>query len=661
MAVTVGCGAGVGESDSPSAADETPATVDSSNFISREGVNVEFALRPIRSEKTGPAVSGDWADITFLVTDASTGEPIKGRYPAAWMDLGKAWEAKGGRPMTCRDRVATYLQGIVGVRPMIDLNSHFLLVMNRDASISVIDPAIGITGITNLFAQINLTRPGADWVLNEDHKRLFVSMPMSGKVAMVDTQAFQVTHEIEAGTQPTRVEIQSDQRYLWVGNSNNDAGESGVTIIDTAELAPVKFIATGPGHHEIAFTDDNRYAFVTNRDGGTVTVIDVQTLERVKDIETGSRPMSIAFSPLGQAVYVTDVDTGNITVIDPDKLEIRRNINAEPGIGPMRFTPDGRWGMVINTSANKVFVLDASTNALPHTIEVGDKPYQVNFTTAFAYVRSLDTQDVGLIPLSELDGMSTPPVTFIPAGQRPPGAVGDISIADSIIPSVKQAASAYIVNQAEGTVSYYMEGMGAPMGSFRNYGHETRAIEIVDRSMSEVEPGVYRGRVKIPVEGEYDVAFMMDTPRFLHCFATSVEPDPNKKEDTGLEVEFQIASRYVKMGEAKTIQFVLRNAGDNTPVDGLDDVSILYYRADGRDREIAPATFIGEGLYEATLHFNAVSTYYVFVGAPSRKLEYTDLAFLSRVSQFDGCCRRCPRRPVGIAEEATQGGHGAGH
>jgi len=566
------------------------------------------------------------------LTDASTGEPIKGRYPAAWMDLGKAWEAKGGRPMTCRDRVATYLQGIVGIRPMIDLNSHFLLVMNRDASISVIDPAIGITGITNLFAQVNLSRPGADWVLSEDHKRLFVSMPISDKVAVVDTQAFQVTHEIDAGVQPTRVEIQSDQRYLWASNTTDDAATSGVTIIDTADLAPVKFIATGRGHHEIAFTDDNRYAFVTNRDAGTVTVIDVQTLETVKDIKTGSRPMSIAFSPLGQAVYVTDVDTGKITVIDPEKLEIRGNINAEPGIGPMRFTPDGRWGMIINTSANKVFVLDASTNMLPHTIEVGNKPFQVNFTTSFAYVRSLDTQDVGLIPLSELDEMNTPPVTFIPAGQRPPGTVGDISIADSIVPAVKQAAAAYIVNQAEGTVSYYMEGMGAPMGSFRNYGHETRAIEIVDRSMSEVEPGVYRGRVKIPVEGEYDVAFMMDTPRFLHCFSTFVEPDPNKEKATGLEVDYPVGNRFVTVGEPRTVQFLLKDAGDKNPVADLTDVSVLYYRSDGRGRQVLPATPVGEGLYEVTLNFDMAATYYVFVGAPSRGLDYSDLPFYSLIA-----------------------------
>ena len=632
VSVTVGCGAGTSDSDPVATAEEAASADAASNFVSREGVNVEFALRPLRSEKTGPALAGDWADITFRVTDASTGEPIKGRYPAAWMDLGQAWEAKGGRPMSCRDRVATYLQGIVGVRPMIDLNSHFLLVMNRDPSISVIDPAIGITGITNLFAQINLTQSGADWVLNDDHKRLFVSMPVSGKVALVDTQAFQVTHEIEAGEQPMRVEIQSDQRYLWVGNSTSDPATSGVTLIDTAELAPVAFIATGPGHHEIAFTDDNRYAFVTNRDGGTVSVIDVQKLEKIKDIETGSRPMSIAFSPLGQAIYVTDVDTGMITVIEPDTLEIRSNIKAEPGIGPMRFTPDGRWAMVINTSANKVFVLDASTNNLPHTIEVGEQPYQVNYTTSFAYIRSLGTQDVALIPLSELDRMQTPPATFIPAGQRPPGAVGDISIADSIIPAVKQAAAAYIVNQAEGTVSYYMEGMGAPMGSFRNYGHETRAIEIVDRSMSEVEPGVYRGRVKIPVEGDYDIAFMMDTPQFLHCFSAFVEPDPNREADVGLDVEYVVGDRFVKIGEQKSVQFVLSDAGAGTPVPDLADVSILYYQSDGRGRQVVPATALGEGLYEAELNITAPATYYIFVGAPSRDLDYTDLPFYSVIA-----------------------------
>lgn len=612
--------------------DAEPVVVDEGNFVSREGVNVEFALRAIRPEKTGPLHAGDWADVTFRVTDESTGEPIRGRYPAAWMDLGEAWESKGGGPMSCQDRVVTYLQGIVGVRPMIDLNSHFLLVLNRDPSISVIDPVVGITGITNLFSQINLSRPGADWVLSADNKRLFVSLPLAGKIAMVDTDVFEVTHEIEAGDNPVRVELQGDQRYLWVGNDGATAETSGVTVIDADDLKPVKFIATAPGHHEIAFTDDNRHAFVTNRDSGTVTVIDVQTLEIAKTLETGRRAMAVAFSPLSQSVYVTDVDEGAITVIDVESLEIRGKVRAEPGIGPMRFERTGRWGIVVNTVEDSVFILDASTNSLPHRVKVGKQPYEVNFTTSFAYVRSLGTQDVGLIPLSELDEISTPPVTYIPAGQRPPGTAAEISMADSIVPSVKQAAAAYIVNQAEGTVSYYMEGMGAPMGSFRNYGHETRAITIIDRSLSEQEPGVYRGRVKIPVEGTYDVAFMMDTPQFLHCFTAAVVPDPNQPEQVGLEVEYLYNNRTITIGKPTTISFRLVNAGNKLPADGLQDVSVLYYRSDGRGRATVPATSVGDGVYEAIVTVQAPATYYLQVAAPSRELDYSDVPFVSVVA-----------------------------
>jgi YVTN family beta-propeller protein len=599
--------------------------------ITREGVNVQFTVRPTRGG-IGAAVAGDWADVTFRVTDASTGEPIKGRYPAAWMDLGAAWEAMGERPMSCKDRVATYLQGIVGVRPMIDLNSHFLLVMNRDNSISVIDPVVGITGITNLFAQINLKRPGADWVLSSDSKQLFVSMPLSGEIAVVDTEVFEVSHEIEAGLQPMRVELQGDGRYLWVGNTTDNADSSGVTVIDAADLEPVAFIPTGPGHHEIAFSDGDRYAFVSNRDGGTVTVIDVQTLSRVTDIETGPKPMSVAYSSLGSAIYVTDADTGVISVIDPDKHTIRGRIEAEPGIGPLRFNSEGRWGMVVNATTDTVHVIDASADQLAHSIPVGKQPFQVNFTASLAYVRSLGTQDVGLIPMSELDEPSTPPVTYIPAGQQPPGTAAEISIADSIIPAVKQAAAAYIVNQAEGTVSYYMEGMGAPMGSFRNYGHETRAIEIVDRSLSEKSPGVYQGRVKIPVEGLYDVAFMMDSPQFLHCFTATVEPGQVPDDDAGtgsLAVEFATVDRRMAVGETKAVQFRLKDASSGALVMNLPDVSVLYYRADGGGRTVSQAQALADGVYEVTVEATEAATYYVFVGAPSRGLDYSDQPFLS--------------------------------
>jgi YVTN family beta-propeller protein len=598
------------------------------NHIRREGVVVEFSTQPTRAGGDR-VVAADWADVTFRITDANTGEPIKGRYPAAWMDLAKAWEAKGDKPMTCQDRVSTYLKGIVGVRPMIDLNSHFLLVLNRDASISVIDPAVGITGVTNLFAQVNLDQPGADWAKTEDQKRVFVSMPLAGKIALVDTETFQVTQEIDAGENPTRTVLQGDERYLWVGNNATNAQASGVTVIDTADLTKVGFIPTGKGHHEIAFTEDDRLAFVSNRDAGTVSVIDVQSLQKVADLETGPVPIALAFSALGKALYVADGKAGTVTVVDPDRLDIRTRIEAAPGLGPMRFSEDGRWGVAVNPADHHVYVIDATTDRLAHRIPVGTQPYQVSFTRLYAYIRSLGSEQVGLIPLSELDKPELPQVKYFPAGQGAPGAARDISIANSMVRSVKEAAS-YVVNQAEGTVYYYMEGMNAPMGAFRNYGHEARAIEIVDRSLGERSPGVYTGRVKLPVPGTYDVAFMMDTPRFLHCFSATVEPNPEiRQTKAAMGVDYQVADRRIPVGNSTTVKFRLTDPVSGLPRGDIPDVTLLYYRSDGRGRTVVPAKALGDGFYEATVKIDMASTYYVFVGSRSENLNYNELPFLS--------------------------------
>jgi hypothetical protein len=176
-----------------------------------------------------------------------------------------------------------------------------------------------------------------------------------------------------------------------------------------------------------------------------------------------------------------------------------------------------------------------------------------------------------------------------------------------------------------------MEGMGAPMGSFRNYGHETRAITIVDRSLSEVVPGVYRGRVKIPVEGIYDVAFMMDSPQFLHCFTAKVAPNeaPKDAAEKTLALSFEVENRYITVGEPRTIRFRLEDTGAQAPAANIPDVSVLYYRSDGRDRKVQPAKSVGEGVYEAVVEASEPATYYVYVGAPSQNLKYTDNSFLS--------------------------------
>jgi YVTN family beta-propeller protein len=635
------------------------AEAENPDRFTREGMVIEFSFKP--AARAGDTVTaGDWADVTFRITEAATGAPVRSRYPAAWMDLAEVLEARGERPLSCRDRISTYLKGIVGVRPMIDLNSHYLLVMNRDPSISVIDPAVGITGITNLFAQVRLERPGADWVKTGDQKRLFVTMPKAGKVAVVDTEVFKVLADVEAGPEPTRIALQADQRYLWVGNNGPGEGRSGVTAIDTSTLKPAAFIPTGRGHHEIIVSGDDRRVFVSNREDGSVTVIDVPTLTKVKDLKTGPMPISMGWSQLARAVYVADGKSGKVSVVDPDTLAIRAELALKPGLGPLRFTPDGRWGLAVNPGANKVFVIDPSVNKLVHDITVGDRPYEIAFTRQYAYVRSLGTERVALINLAFLGGKEKPRIQYFAAGERPPGQARDIGIANTMVGAVKEAA-AFVANPAQGTVYYYMEGMTAPAGGFRNYGHESRAVEIADRSLREPEPGVYTGRVRVPAAGVYDVAMILDAPPLIHCFSATVQPNPAVAE-TGapMSVQYKIAHRNVLIGDSVPVRIALADPKSGKPLTGLKDVQVLYYSSDGRGRTVVPAREVGQGEYEAEVKVTRPTTYYVFVRAASKKVNYSDLPFATLIGMDEATAKAFAAREAAAREMAAKRQAGGG-
>ena len=606
-----------------SAAQESP------NRLVRGGVVVEFSLEAPGAAPGAPVLEDEYAEVRFRITDATTGDPVRGLNPAAWVDVAGGLSGGAGGPADCREKVGLYLKGLVGIRPVADLNSYFLLVLNGDSSISVIDPMVSMTGRTSLYASVLLPRPGADWVRTRNQKRLFVSMPLAGQVAAVDTESFKLIESMAAGGAPTRLALQPDQRYLWVGNDSRKPGESGVTVLDAVALKPVVTIPTGRGHHEIAFSADSRQAFVTNRDDGTITVIDVARLEKVKELRVGSAPISLAFSPLSGFIYVADGKEGRVVVVDPATLSIVARIAAKPGLGPMRFSDDGRWGFVVNSTEHAVHVIDASRNQVVQTVPLAGKPYQVTFSRAFAYLRLLDSEKVNMVNLLSLGEGKPPIVTTFSAGNGAPRNAGDLSIADSIAPASTDAA-VFVNNPVEGKTYYYMEGMNAPMGNFSAYGHKTVAVAVVDRSVKEVAPGTYAATLRLPEAGRYDVAFLIDNPKVLHCFAAEVKPNPLLASAPGaVHVEYLGLPSTAEPGRPIRLRLQLADPRGGAPRTGLRDVQVTWYKAPGLLRRAALARETEPGSYEVELSFAEPGAWYVQVTIPSLKAGPGDVPYRS--------------------------------
>lgn len=607
-------------------------------LFSREGIQVEFSYGPADRKRTdNVVVEGEFADLRFRVTDEAKGEPVRSLRPGAWMDISKPTDAPEGQERPdCRKKVGLFLQGIVGIRPMQDLNGYYIVLMNREPNLYVIDPFVALAGRTNVLATVRLREAGTDWAKSGDEKRLYVTLSKSGKVAAVETETFKLLSEVDAGENPVRPALQPDGGLLWVGNDAPEGKEGGVTAIDPAALKKVGSVPTGKGHHEMAFSADSWFLYATNRADGTVTAVDTRSREAVRRIGTGGVPISLAYSGLSRSLYVADAQSGAVSVVDGKTHEVVGRIAAKPGLGPMRFTPDGRWGLVLNSREDAVHILDASTNRLAHTVAVGKEPYAITLTRGFAHVRCLGSERVFMVNLDLLGKDAPPPVQSYAAGAEAPGDAKDPGIASGIA-SVTGQSEVLVVNPVNNTTYFYMDGMNFPSGNYPSYQQHPRAVETINRGLRETEPGLYTTRARVPVAGVYDVALFMDTPKFVHCFTLAAEANPAlPKAGAAYEIEYLSKEAKAPAGEPFALRFRLKNVLTGGPVEGIKDARVLHYLSPGRFRTEVPAREIGEGVYEATLTFREPGAYYIYVSAPSRKIGYQTLPHKTVVAEKKG-------------------------
>ena len=154
--------------------------------FTQEGVSVEFSANPVStgSDKTAGLLAGTEAVVRFRISDANGGKALTNLRPAVWIDVHEPGQASDSR--RCREKIQSFLQPSFDRRPTLDLNAYFILALNDEPNISVIDPYGGFGG-SKLYTLIPLRSPGADWLMSRDRKRLFVSMPAARQVAVIDT------------------------------------------------------------------------------------------------------------------------------------------------------------------------------------------------------------------------------------------------------------------------------------------------------------------------------------------------------------------------------------------------------------------------------------------------------------------------------------------
>ena len=599
----------------------------------RQGMTIELKVAPVGGDDAATLLEGEYADLSLVVRDSSGRNPVTSLYPAVWVDQRKEFAGEKNRQqLTCEEKIRSYLKGGLSYRPDIDLNSYYILALNNDATVSVIDPIMGVAGFSQMYKMILLRSPGADWSAGPDEKTLFVTMPKSGQVAMVDLERFAVHENLPAGDQPTRIVLQPDGRYLWVGNDSRSAF-GGVTVLDSVRGIVAASIPTAPGRHDIVISDDSLTVFVLNRDAGTVAVIDTQTLQQVREIKTGPRPVSLAYSSLSKAAYVADEQEGTITVIDGVRREVARVVRDLPGLGAIRFAPGDRWGVILNRVKDTALVLDASSDAVVYREPVGRDPEQVAFSAAFAYIRSRGTAEVTLLALESLGRGDRVTALKVSGGSRSPSESSYLPAAGDSITPTPEGNSVVIASPADATIIYYMEGMAVPLGAYKNSGRTPRALKTLNRSLRETAPGVYSSRIKIPRDGIYDVMFLLDSPRISECFSFRAAPNPalkKMKSEQSVRLEFLPMERTVKSGLPVTVKVRLLDDLTGVPLTQRMELTVLPTLTPyGKWQERRTATLTGGGVYEVTFTPPEAGLYRIYFSLAPAGPGISQLPFLN--------------------------------
>ncbi|HEX5727111.1 MAG TPA: cytochrome D1 domain-containing protein [Longimicrobiaceae bacterium] len=608
-------------------------------------VRAEFTYGPATADSAfpGAALERKELEIRVRLTDAATGRPLRGLRPMAYVDVRPA---EGTTDIeVCRQKLGSFLESGMMIKhgqmnlaqPVEDLNSHWVVALAVTPQVVVLDPVKGF-GRTRMYTTVPLRSPGHDWVSTPDDRRLFVTLPASGEVAVVNTASWKLDGSVQAGTRPTDVAMQPGGRFVWV---SDDAGEQGgVTVIDAASLRVRETIRTGQGPHVVTFSDDGRWAFVANRGAGTLTLIDAQRLQRRGEIAVAD-PVDVAWSaPLSQA-FVASGSEGVVHVVDPARMAIVNRIEFKPGISTFRFPPElqgghaghaghgegvspaGRVAFVTNPKEGTVEIVDVVAGRFIRSLSGAPEPDQIGFSPGFAYVRAAGTANVAMIPLSDPTQGAIGPHDYFPGGSTVPGRVAD-GLGEVIVPVPGGHDAIYVANPSENMIYsfHYMEGMPVPHGGLTTYTFQPRSIRTVSRAVREVEPGVYTATFTLDRPGNYDLIFRSPDPVFLGCWGFDVRVDPRLRPSSAYQIAAVVAERRLAVGR-NTLRFRVTDTRQHAPLAEVPDLRVQFASPGGVQRRV-DAKPVGEGLYEVEVEVPEAGVYYVSFEAASLGIGYRD-------------------------------------
>lgn len=211
------------------------------------------------------------------------------------------------------------------------------------------------------------------------------------------------------------------------GHGGGTPGQAMFFNIETNELIKSVPVGNHPAH--FVFTEDGKYALVTNNEDDTVSVIDMESMDVTATIATGKGPHGFRISLDSQKAYIANMNEDSVSVIDLAAMKEEKKITVGAAPVTTGITADGKTLVVTLNAENKLAMVDLDNNVV-EKLEVGQGPAQVYIDgkDQFAYVANQGTEDAPSASVTVIDLTAKKVTATIPTGK---GAHGVVTSADS--------------------------------------------------------------------------------------------------------------------------------------------------------------------------------------------------------------------------------------
>lgn len=244
------------------------------------------------------------------------------------------------------------------------------------------------------------------------------NMEMKGSALFYDTATNKLIKQVEVGNHPAHIVFTQDGKYALVTNNE----DNNVAVIDAKNYSVVQTIPTGKGPHGFRISKDSKFAYVANMGEDTVSVLDLTNLKEAKKIKVGKTPVTTGVTGDGKTLFVTLNAENAVAVVDlaTDKVE---KVPVGEGPAQVYVQSDDKYAFIANQGTEQkpshtLSKVDVSTKKVVATIETGKGAHGVvtSNDNKYVYVTNMFENTVSVVDNNENKVITTVQVDKIPNG-----------------------------------------------------------------------------------------------------------------------------------------------------------------------------------------------------------------------------------------------------